>query len=126
LNLSTQILFLLCHTPLISPRLVFIGLCYQTFFHVYFPRNLLGCKFWRNSGRNSRIPFRLGDFAPRTTEFAMCTFRIFPVFFIMSLSWTGCFARPPPHCEACLGPSERAYLALFGLRDSQRSCFRGS
>ena len=32
----------------------------------------------------------------------------------------------PPHCEACLGPSERAYLSLFGLRDSQRSCFRGS
>jgi hypothetical protein len=33
---------------------------------------------------------------------------------IMSLSQTGGFARPP-HCEACLGPSERAYLSLFGL-----------
>jgi hypothetical protein len=29
----------------------------------------LGSKFRRNSDRNSRIPFRFGDFAPGITEF---------------------------------------------------------
>jgi hypothetical protein len=89
------------------------------------PEPELGCKFWRNSGLNSQILFRLGDFAPGTTEFAIVCTGFFRCSFIMSLLQTGHFARPL-HCKACLGPSERAYLSLFGLRDSQRSCFRGS
>ena len=88
-------------------------------------RQGLGCKFRRNSSRNSQIPFRFGDFAPGTTEYLYEHSGFLRCLFIMSLSRTGRFARPP-HCEACLGPSERAYLSLFGLRDSQRSCFRGS
>jgi hypothetical protein len=34
-------------------------------------KDYLGCKFWRNSGWNSQIPFRFGDFAPGTTEFTI-------------------------------------------------------
>ena len=89
------------------------------------PAIKLGCKFRRNSGRNSQIPFRFGDFASGTTEYLYESSGFLRCLFIMSLSRTGRFARPP-HCEACLGPSERAYLSLFGLRDSQRRCFRGS
>jgi hypothetical protein len=85
----------------------------------------LGCKFRRNSDRNSRIPFRFGDFAPGTTELLYVLSGFLRCFAIMSLKRTGRFARPP-HCEACLGPSERAYLSLFELRDSRRGCFRGS
>ena len=32
-------------------------------------KQALGCKFRRNSGRNSQIPFRFGDFASGTTEY---------------------------------------------------------
>jgi hypothetical protein len=86
----------------------------------------LGCKIRRNSGRNGRIPLRFGDFAPGTTEFTICTFRFFPVFSLYVTEAYRTFCTTPPHCKACLGPSERAYLSRFGLRDPWGSCFRGS
>jgi hypothetical protein len=75
----------------------------------YIDLDTLGCKFRWNSGQNSRIPFRFGDFAPGTTECLYENSGFLQCLFIMSLSRTGRFARPP-HCEACLGPLERAYL----------------
>ena len=46
----------------------------------------LGCKFRRNSGRNSQIPFRFGDFASGTTEYLYESSGFLRCLFIMSLS----------------------------------------
>ncbi len=46
----------------------------------------LGCKFRQNSDQNYRIPLRLGDFAPGTTEFSKCSFRFSPVFLKVNLT----------------------------------------
>jgi hypothetical protein len=61
-------------------------------------------------------------FCPRNYGICNSTYRIFPVFFHYVTIANQPFCTTP-QCKACLGPSERAYLSLFGLRDSQRSCF---
>ena len=80
----------------------------------------LGCKFRRNSGRNSWIPFRFGDFAPGTTEFTICTFRISPVFLHYVNEANRTFCATPPVRTVPRPIWEGLSIAFWASRLSER------
>ena len=79
----------------------------------------LGCKFRRNSGRNSQIPFRFGDFASGTTKKLNESSGFLRCLFIMSLSRTGRFARPPPLRSVPRPIGEGLSIAFWASRLSE-------
>jgi hypothetical protein len=76
----------------------------------------LGSKLRRNSGRNFGFGRNFGNFGPGVTEILFLQFA-----FLRCSSkcviFKGLFYTTP-HCEPCLGLSERAYQSFFRLRDS--------
>ena len=76
----------------------------------------LGSKLRRNSGRNFGFGRNFRNFGPGVTEILFLQFA-----FLRCSSkcviFKGLFYTTP-HCEPCLGLSERAYQSFFRLRDS--------
>jgi len=79
----------------------------------------LGCKFRRNSGRNSQIPFRFGDFASGTTKKLKWKFRISPVFFHYVTLANRPFCTTPPLRSVPRPIGEGLSIAFWASRLSE-------
>ena len=73
----------------------------------------LGSKLRRNSGRNFGFGRNFGNFGPGVTEILFVRFSFFRCS-LKCVIFKGLFYTTP-HCEPCLGLSERAYQSFLGF-----------